>query len=349
MRWSHNQSVVRAAMMRAPMQYRPFGITGIVVGEIGLGCSPLGGGLFRHDRREARNVVAAALNQGVNFFDTADNYSMGESERLLGSVFGGRRDKVVIATKVGATYGLADRLLLRARPLLRPIKGFLQGARRSINLVRDKRKHYDFTDTHMTRAVEGSLRRLGTDRIDLYQLYNPSPQDLRNDSIFNTLRKLKQAGKIIHYGVTANSVHDAMPALDCPDIASIQLPVSLLDQNSLSDFLGRASARGIAVIASTPLGQGLLTDTLGVTKADESSHFTFDEVSARRRRAQLARRWIKTDRSLPQMALRFVLQTPGVSVAIPSAVNLSELIEDLATLQCPSLTERELTEMRALA
>lgn len=332
------------------MQQRAFGNTQLLVSELGLGCSPLGGGLFRNDRRESLRVVHHALDQGVTFFDTADNYSMGESERLLGLALRGRRDRGVIATKVGARYGVADRVLLKARPLLRPLKGLLGGARRSINLVRDKRKHYDFSPAHLERAVEGSLRRLGTDYIDVYQLYNPSAEDLRKFGMRDTLEKLRTAGKIRCFGVTANHVRDAVPALDCPAIASVQLPVSLLDQEGLHDFLPRARARGLALIGSTPLGQGLLTNATGTTKADESSHFTLEQLAARRRLMETYRsRFVTPNRTLAQLALRFALQLPGVSVAIPSAISVTEMDENLGALHLPPLSDADLREVQSLA
>ena len=328
------------------MQQRLFGTTGLRVSELGLGCSPLGGGLFRNDQQESLRVVAGAIEQGINFFDTADNYSLGESERLLGLALRGQRHRAVIATKVGARYGAADVLLLKARPLLRPMKGLLGGARRSINLVRDKRKRYDFTSAHLQRAVEGSLRRLGTDYIDLYQLYNPSAEDLQDFAMGDTLEKLRAAGKIRHFGITANHVRDALPALECKSIASVQLPVSLLDQEGLAPFLERASARGLAIIGSTPLGQGLLTGAQGTTKADESSHFTATQLAARRRLMESYRtQYTKPNRTLAQLALRFALQLPGVSVVIPSAVSAAELAENLGALQVPALSGSEMRDL----
>jgi aryl-alcohol dehydrogenase-like predicted oxidoreductase len=328
------------------MQQRPFGKTGISVSALGLGCSPLGGGLFRNDRQESLRVVHSALDRGVTFFDTADNYSLGESERLLGTALRGRRDQAVIATKVGAVYGTADRMLLKARPILRPLKGLLGGARRSINLVRDKRKHYDFSPAHLQRAVEASLRRLGTDYIDIYQLYNPSAEDLREFAMGATLEKLRQAGKIRCFGITANHARDAVAALECESIASIQLPVSLLDQEGLAPVLEQAQTRGLAIIGSTPLGQGLLTNAAGTTKADESSHFTTDQIAIRRRlMATYRQRYVTPQRSLAQLALCFVLQTPGVTVAIPSAVSIAELDENLGALALPRLSDQEMREL----
>jgi aryl-alcohol dehydrogenase-like predicted oxidoreductase len=140
-----------------------------------------------------------------------------------------------------------------------------------------------------------------------------------------------------------------MPALQCVGIASIQLPVSLLDQTSLPDFLQQAAARRFAVIASTPLGQGLLTTTTGQTKADESSHFTLQQLADRRRQTQYFRQQVGSGRSLAQTALRFALQLQGVSVAIPSAVTLPELEENIATLKTPPLSATELRSLTLAA
>jgi len=326
-----------------PLSYRQFGATGLKVSELGLGCSPLGGGLFRYDGREAREVLHAALDLGINFFDTADNYSVGESERLLGRALRGRRERAVIATKGGAVFGAADRLLLRGRPLLRPLKGLLRGARRSINLARDQRKRYDYSPQHLARAVESSLRRLGTDYIDLYQIYNPTAESLRNSGVIETLDRLKDSGKIRHYGIAANDLEDAAEILEQFAVASVQVAVSLLDQQPLKALLGEARARGVAVIASAPLGQGLLTDASGPAKADESSHFTTQELHTRRVRASACRRWVRPGRSLAQTALRFALQCPGISVVIPSAVTRAELIENWGASAAPPLSSDELT------
>lgn len=336
-------------MMLAAMQYRQFGNTEITVSELGLGCSGLGGGLFRHDQAESAHVVHEAIDRGVNFFDTADNYSLGESERILGRAFRGRRDKIVIATKVGARFGTADVLLMKARPLMRPFKSLLGNARRSINLVRDKRKHYDFSPAHMTQALEGSLRRFGTDYLDIYQLYNPSIEQLENFEAGEVLERFKAAGKIRHYGITSNHAAEALVALKRTSVQSVQLPVSLLDQEALPELLALAATKGVAVIASTPLGQGLLTDAQGTTKADESSHFTVEEITDRRRRATDCRRLCRPDRTLAQAALRYVLQLPAVSVAVPSAMTRAELRENLGALGAPALSSTEMGALHARA
>lgn len=330
------------------MRYRSLGETPLMVSEIGFGCSALGGGLFGPGTRGALDLVARCLDSGVTFFDTSDTYSLGNSERILGRALRGRRSRVVIATKGGGTWNSLDKALLRSRPVLRPFRAVLGGARRSIKLAHARRKHYDYSPEHLVRAVEGSLKRLGTDYIDLYQLYNPTVRDLTEFEASETLDRLKAAGKIRHYGVTAYGLEDAYAALQHPSIESIQLSISLVDQSACGDFLTAARERGVAVIAASPLGEGLLTNTVGITKADESSHHTSTQLQLRRARAAACMKWVRPDRTLAQTALRFALALEGVSVALPSAVTIEQLDEDIRALETPMLTSDELAEMRQL-
>ena len=330
------------------MRYRSLGESGLTVSELGFGCSALGGGLFGPDTRGAMDLIARCLDAGVTFFDTSDTYSLGNSEKILGRAIRGQRARLVIATKGGGTWSPVDKALLRSRPLLRPFRKALGGARRSIKLAHARRKHYDFSPEHIVRAVEGSLRRLGTDYIDLYQLYNPTVQDLVEFECSETLDQLKTAGKILHYGVTVYELKDAFAALRHPSIESIQLSMSLVDQSGCGEFLAQARARGVGVIASSALGEGLLTNTVGVTKADESSHHTAEQLQRRRALAAAAVKWVRPDRTLAQTALRFALALDGVSLALHSAVSLAQLNENLAALQTPTLTDDELVAMRQL-
>ncbi|MEJ1960428.1 MAG: aldo/keto reductase [Gammaproteobacteria bacterium] len=330
------------------MRYRSLGESGLTVSELGFGCSALGGGLFGPDTRGASDLVARCLDAGVTFFDTSDTYSLGNSEKILGRAIRGQRARLVIATKGGGTWSPMDKALLRSRPLLRPFRKALGGARRSIKLAHARRKHYDYSPEHIVRAVEGSLRRLGTDYIDLYQLYNPTVQDLLEFESSEVLDRLKAAGKILHYGVTVYELKDAFAALHHPSIESIQLSMSLVDQSGCGEFLALARSHGVGVIAASALGEGLLTNTVGVTKADESTHHTAQQLEMRKARAAAAVKWVRPDRTLAQTALRFALALDGVSLALSSAVSLSQLDENLAAVESPPLTDEELSAMRQL-
>src|SRR5262249_22361453 len=159
----------------------------------------------------------------------------------------------VIATKGGGTWSRLDRALLHSRPLLRPFRRALGGARRSIKLAHARRKSYDYSADHLVRAVEGSLRRLGTDYIDGYQLYNPTVRELARFEACEALERLRSQGKILHYGITVYGLDDAFAALAHPSIETIQLAISLLDQSACTEFLSQARARNVRVIAASPL------------------------------------------------------------------------------------------------
>ncbi len=210
----HAKNYIGAAPVSIRLRY--LGESGLAVSELGFGCSSLGGGLFGPDTSGALDLVARCLEAGITFFDTSDTYSLGNSEKILGRAVRDRRSKVILATKGGGTWNPLDKALLRSRPLLRPFRKALGGARRSIKLAHARRKHYDYSPEHIVRAVEGSLRRLGTDYIDLYQLYNPTVRDLVEFECSEVLDRLKAAGKIRYYGVTAYSLEDALAALETP-------------------------------------------------------------------------------------------------------------------------------------
>src|SRR5512140_634990 len=161
------------------MHYRLLGNTGIKVSEIGFGAWAIGGtadasgaplGWGRTSDEESLTAIRRARDLGVTFFDTADSYGFGRSESLLGIVLSRIRKDVVLATKVG---------------VVRDSDGTLRK---------------DFSRQHIFQAVDGSLRRLRTDYIDLYQMHNPTIADLRRDEIQETMERLQEIGKVRFWG-----------------------------------------------------------------------------------------------------------------------------------------------------
>lgn len=326
------------------MNYRVFGSTGIKVSEIGMGCSSLGGGLYHGNRREALATLQAAFDAGISFYDTADNYSQGESERLIGEAFRDKRKNVVIATKGGAVFSPVGRVGLRIKPLLRPLKALLKPAQRQLHQLRDAHKKYDHSLKRLIPALEGSLKRLRTDYVDIYQLYNPSHESLQAGEVFRTLEALKRSGKIRHAGVSCVTVEDALLCLQHPVVSSVQVTVNLLDREAIPQLLPQASGGGVGVIARVPLAQGLLTSATGDTMAQQSAR---DEAKflERKRAADLFRFLITPQRTLAQAALRFVLGLPGVSVTLAGMVSRKELSENLGALSISPLSPDELSRI----
>src|ERR1700730_3959974 len=155
------------------MKINVFGRTGVNVSEIGFGGSRIGG-IFaeKHSSKEALNVLRKALDSGITFYDTADMYAQGESEALIGKAFRDRRDQVVLATKGGYCLPTQRKLMARIKPLVRPIVRLLGLKRTKLPSGVFGTLSQDFSPSHLTQALEASLKRLHTDYIDLYQLHS---------------------------------------------------------------------------------------------------------------------------------------------------------------------------------
>lgn len=323
------------------MNYRSFGKTDLKVSEIGMGCSSLGGGVFYRDAQESIMTLLKAFDSGINFYDTSDNYSQGNSERLIGKSFKGKRDRVIIASKVGTIYSSLGSLALRIRPLLRPVRCFLTPLRSTLNWMRYSQRYKDFSPKHITHAIHESLKRLQTDYLDLYQLHDPSSSILQKGDFCDTLEKLKDQGKIRYYGVSCATIDDALICLKHPGISSIQVVINLLDQEAIRKLLPLAKENKLAVIARVPLAQGLLANPWSDTKAAQliKNQQAFDE---RKSRAKEYQSLIKENRTMAQAALQFVLQLQDVSVVIPGMTKRRHLEENLGAPTAPPLTEEEL-------
>ena len=296
-------------MERLTPRHRPFGSTELQVSEIGFGCSSLGTVLGHDADQDGLRALDFALDHDINFFDTADAYSLGNSERLLGRAFKKRRERVIIATKGGSRFTPGWRFALQSIPFLAPLRRPLRPFKRFFNLLRHSQKQYDYSDQQLRAAVEASLTNLQTDYIDVYQLYNPTRPVLEAGDFIATLESLKSQGKIRYYGVSCRTHEDALLCLKYPGLSSVQLSVSMVEQPAIASVIPRLAARSIAVIAREPLGQGLLTSTRGRTLAEESAR-TLDEINERKRRSADFSVFSGPGRTMAQAAMQFVLQLP---------------------------------------
>lgn len=326
---------------------RRFGSTELQVSEIGFGCSSLGTVLGHDADQDGLCALNYAAERGINFFDTADAYSLGNSERLLGRAFHQRRDKVIIATKGGSRFTPGWRFALRSIPFLAPLRRPLRPFKRFFNLLRHSQKQYDYSDSQLRRAVEASLTHLQTDYIDIYQLYNPTAEVLEAGDFIATLESLKSQGKIRYYGISCRTAEDALLCLRYPGISSIQLPVSMVDQSAIDSVIPRLAGKGVAVIAREPLGQGLLTGARHRTLAEEAAR-SLAEITERKRRSRDFSVFAAPERTMAQAALQFVLQVPGISTVIPGIANREQLQENLGALSAPPLNREDYARGRAM-
>lgn len=300
------------------MHYRTLGRTGISVSTIGFGAwaiggvaegsgAPLGWGKTSDD--ESLAAIRRARDLGVNFFDTADSYGFGRSESLLGIVLSRRRQDVVIGTKFGVTRTAAGEL----------------------------RK--DFSRKHIFMAVDGSLKRLRTDYIDIYQAHNPPLEILRREEIQEAMERLQDQGKIRFWGVSISTPDEGLEVINRGWGHTLQVLYNILNQAPDRELLPLAKEKGYGVIARVPLASGLLTgkfrhDTTFPTDDIRQNFLTQKRLTEAIARVDEARSIIGgTARSLTEAALQFVLASDAVATTIPGARNVRQIEMNVAAVE----------------
>jgi len=306
------------------MDLRRFGSTDLLVSPFGLGCARIGG-IFKREPREFLDLLGAARDAGITFFDTADMYSQGESERLVGQAFRRGRDRVTIASKVGYVLPAQRRLIASIKPLVRPVIRLLGLRRASLPGAVRGALAQDFSPAYVTTAVEASLRRLGTDHLDLLQLHSPPASVVAAAGWLDALEQLKRAGKIRFYGVSCDTQEAAEAALGFGSVSSLQLPISLLSPDFAHTTLPRARERRVAVIARECLANGLLVKP--EHEVDERFADLSEAAAAERRQRLRSLRQTAQARSIPlsRLALEYVTQLEGVSVSLIGASRPEQL------------------------
>ena len=297
------------------MLYRELGRTGIRVSVIGFGGwaiggaaeasgTPLGWGQTSDD--ESLSAIRRARELGVTLFDTADSYGFGRSESLLGIVLSRYREQVVIATKVG---------------VVRTADGALRK---------------DFSRQHIFRAVDGSLKRLRTDYIDLYQVHNPRLDDLRREEIQDAMDRLQDAGKIRFWGVSITTPEEGLEIVERGWGHALQVLYSVLNQAPAQTLFPAAREKGYGIIARVPLASGLLTGKFRIDSTFSADDVRQNFLTPRRlqevlERVDEAKSIIGgASRSLAEGALRFVLANEDVSSTIPGARNVRQVEVNVA-------------------
>jgi aryl-alcohol dehydrogenase-like predicted oxidoreductase len=326
------------------VRYRQFGKTGWLVSEIGFGGSRIGG-LFAQDggRPASLRTLEAALDAGINFYDTADMYSQGESEILVGKVFRQKRDKVLIATKGGYCLPEQQRLVQLVKPFAKPFVRAI-GLRRSvIPAALSGTLSQDFSPGYLRKAVEASLRRLRSDYIDLYQIHSPPRQVLcgtRLQDALGLLARLKAEGKVREYGIALDSADDAVHCLGLEGIASLQIPFGLMDLEALEGVFSKVSQRQYGIITRGCFGGGALKQSL--TEADlRAMEPKWERVLQIRRLAE------RMQRSPLEAALQLSLCIELISVTILGMRTPEHLAANLQYYAAKPLSDEEKHELLA--
>lgn len=307
------------------MKRRPLGASGLSVSEVGFGTWGLGGTAYGEvDDQVSEATLRTAVERGVNFYDTSDMYGDGHSEELLGKVFHGMRDQLVLATKGGNL----------------PHTGL--------------HMPQDFSVDYLSKALEGSLRRLRTDTVDLYQLHSPVIGELeQQDDVISLLQRWVQEGKIRAYGISVRSPQDGLTAIERYDFPVVQVNFNMMDQRALdSGLLDLAVKKQVGLIARTPLVFGYLTGTLtGEEKMPSTDHRRNWPADQRKRWAKSSNLFdflCQPDRTSVQAALRFCLDHEAISTVIPGMMTPEQAEENTQASEMPSLTAAERTEIQTI-
>jgi aryl-alcohol dehydrogenase-like predicted oxidoreductase len=282
------------------------------------------------DPREVESVLRHAHERGINFYDTADIYSLGDSERMLGRIFGDRRDSVIICTKVGTTMGQMQFLRPKVLPYAKKYVRRWGPARRTASAAGQNITRRNFHPEYIMRAIDGCLHRLGTDYIDLMLLHHPPTEALAGGDVMEALARAKKQGKIRYYGMACSkhaTTEQANHYLDQPDVDVLQTPVGFLSQHVFEGILPRAVDLQVGLVARAPFGEGALFNAPDL----------LDSIG------ELA---VGTP---AQIVIQFAMQINTAGAVLIGAARKDHLDEDLAALALSPLPSEALQRIRSLA
>ena len=314
------------------MNYRELGRTGWKVSTISFGAWAIGGTWGQVNDDESMAALHRALDLGVNFFDTADVYGDGHSERLIARLRKERSETFYVATKAGR------RLSPHAA----------EGYNRE----------------NLTAFVERSLRNLGTEALDLLQLHCPPTPVYYMPEVFGVLDDLVRAGKLRHYGVSVEKVEEALKAIDFPGVQSVQVIYNIFRQRPAELLFRETLARRVGILARLPLSSGLLSG--GLTRqtqfaADDHRSFNregaaFDkgetfsglDYESGLAAVEALRPLVPAGQTLAQFSLRWILMQEAVTCAIPGGRRPKQIEENMLAADLPALSAETMQAVNAI-
>jgi aryl-alcohol dehydrogenase-like predicted oxidoreductase len=314
------------------MEYRELGRTGWRVSSVSFGAWAIGGTWGQTNDDESMAALHRALDLGVNFFDTADVYGDGRSERLLARLRAERSEPFYIATKAGR----------RLHPHV------AEG----------------YTRENLTAFVERSLATLRTEAIDLLQLHCPPTPVYYMPEVFAVLDDLVHAGKLRHYGVSVEKVEEALKAIEYPGVQSVQIVYNIFRQRPAELLFPQALKRRVGIITRLPLSSGLLSGKLsrGTRFAaddhrnsnregawfDRGETFSGLDYEVGLQAVDALRPLVPPGQTLAQFALRWILMSPTVSCAIPGGRRPSQIDENMRAADLPPMSAQLLEQVGAI-
>lgn len=314
------------------MQYRDLGRTGWKVSAISFGCWAIGGTWGPVEDKESMSALHRAVELGVNFFDTADVYGDGRSERLLAQLRREQGEKIHIATKAG-------RRLNPHTP---------EGYNRK----------------NLTAFVERSISNLDVEALDLLQLHCPPVQVYYMPDVFGVLDGLVKAGKIRYYGVSVEKVEEALKAIEFPDVQTVQIIFNMFRQRPAELFFEQARKRKVGILARVPLASGMLTGKLKPDTAfapddhrnfnregqafDKGETFSGVDYDTGLKAVDELKAICPSEITMTQFALRWILMFDAVSCAIPGAKRPAQVEQNCDTSDLPPLSDEIMANVRAI-
>jgi aryl-alcohol dehydrogenase-like predicted oxidoreductase len=285
--------------------------------------------------RAALRLIERALDAGINFFDTADIYGQGASERLLAKVLKGR--EAIIATKAGFCLSPLGFLARHAKPVIRRLLGIRPSLSGSVKRVRAAQNRQDFTRGYLTRCVDGSLSRLRLDCIDVFFLHSPATEVLERGEVFETLQALQRQGKIRHYGVSCRKASDVGYCSAQTGVSVLQAELNLLVPEAFDAVLPLAETKGVGVVARQALAGGVLLRTaaeLGPESVPEGREWS----DIKWRMLELEKVALEQGIDVARMALKFLVQTKAISTTLIGTTNADHLKASVEALNRPDLS-----------
>jgi aryl-alcohol dehydrogenase-like predicted oxidoreductase len=297
------------------LKKRQLGTSDLYVSEIGLGCMSLG-----TDQLRAESVINAALEEGINYFDTADLYDFGENEEIVGQALKNVRDQVIIATKAGNRWTEAKDSWT-----------------------------WDPSKRHIKEAVKQSLKRLNTDYIDLYQLHGGTIKDNIEQTI-EAFEELKTEGFIRQYGISSIRPNVIREYIDKSNIVSVMMQYSILDRRAEEEAIPLLQENRISVVTRGTIAKGLLSDSM-LNKASQSIKkngyldYSFDELQEM---LPALKEKLASSRSLADVAIQYNLAQPAVASVVAGASSPEQIKENAKAARSRPLSEEEIELIRFL-
>lgn len=315
------------------MNYRKLGKTNFNISEIALGTWQVGGkwgSLFNN--KTADELINTAIDNGVNFIDTADVYENGLSEEAVGRVVRSRSERIYVATKCGR--------------FINPHVG--EGYQSKV----------------LQKFVEDSLKRTGLETLDLIQLHCPPTQVYYRPEIFEMFDRLKEQGKILNLGVSVEKVEEGLKAIEYSNVTTVQIIFNLFRQRPSELFFKEAKKKDVGIIARVPLASGLLTgkfDTKTTFESQDHRNFnrngeafdkgeTFSGINydLGLKAVGALKALFPEISNLAPIALQWILSFNEVSCTIPGASNESHVLSNLSTYDLPELTPEKINAMNKI-